>query len=84
MRVADILHPRVINPREEAQTALFRKFMDLCADEQANTEMIAGAALNVLLTVVHRMHRTSGEAEARWDDLCGQAKQELKRRFVKK
>ena len=83
MNLGEIIAPRVVNPRELAQEALYRNFVQLCANEQASTEMIAGAAVNLLITVVHRMHHTQGSAEARWDDLFGQGKELLKSRFRK-
>jgi hypothetical protein len=84
MDLGEIITPRVVGPREQAQADLYRKLVDLCAHEQASTEMITGAAVNLIITVVHRMHRTAGEAEARWDDLFGQGKELLRARFRKR
>jgi hypothetical protein len=84
MDLAEIITPRVVSPREQAQAELFKKLADLCADEQASTEMIAGAAINLIITVVHRMHRTEGAACSRWDDLFGQGKELLRARFAKR
>lgn len=81
MDLAGIIKPRVVTPREKAQTDLFTAFMNLCAKEQANTEMIAGASINAIITVVHKMSPNQGAAEARWDDLFGQGKELLKQRF---
>jgi hypothetical protein len=84
MNLGEIIAPRVVTPREQVQHDLFIKFMHLCAKEHANTEMIAGACINSIINVVHRMCLTQGEAEARWDDLFGQGKELLKSRFVKR
>lgn len=81
MDLGGIIKPQVINPRALAQHELFVDLANVCADKQATTEMIAGAAINLVLTCVHRMHRTQGEAEARWDDLFGQGKQALIEKF---
>jgi hypothetical protein len=81
MNLGEIIAPRVLNPRELAQHELYLKFAQLCAAEQASTEMIAGAAVNLLITVVHRMHVKPGDAQARWDDLFGQGKELLRSRF---
>jgi hypothetical protein len=84
MNLGELIAPRVVSPREQAQHELYLKLLQLCAREQASTEMIAGAAVNLMITVVHRMHIKQGDAEARWDDLCGQGKELLKSRFAKR
>jgi hypothetical protein len=83
MDLAQIITPRHA-VREQAQHELYLQFMHLCADEQASTEMIAGACINALITVCHRMHMNVGDAEMRWDNLFGQGKELLKQRFNKK
>jgi hypothetical protein len=84
MHLGEIITPRFMTLREKVQADLYIKFMNLCADEHANTEMIAGACINALINVVHRMHLNSGDAEARWDDLFGQGKELLKSRFIRR
>ena len=81
MDLKAIATPKLVNPRAVAQHDLFIALANACADRQASTEMIAGAAINLILTCVHRMHRTQGDAEQRWDDLMGQGKQALAERF---
>jgi hypothetical protein len=73
---------RIIAPREEKQQKLFIKLIHAVANEHIET--IAGAAINLLITVVHRMNVKQGDAEARWDDLFGQGKELLKSRYAKK
>lgn len=81
MELGALIAPRIVSARERAQMDLYRKMADICANEQASTEMIAGACINLIITVVHRMHHTKGDAEVRWDDLWGQGKQLLGQRF---
>jgi hypothetical protein len=71
----------LIHPREHAQQELFIKFANLCAQEHANVETMCGAAISLIITVVHRMNTKQGDAEARWDDIFGQGKELLKARF---
>lgn len=71
----------LIHPKEALQQALFVKFADVCAKNNATVETMCGAAINLLITVVHRMNTKLGDAEARWDDIFGQGKELLKSRF---
>jgi hypothetical protein len=73
---------RLIHPREQAQQALFLKLAHTCLNN--STETIAGAVINLLITVVHRMSVKQADAEARWDDLFGQGKELLKSKYAKK
>jgi hypothetical protein len=70
---------RLISPREQKQNQLFLKLVHAVANEHIET--IAGACINLLITVVHRMNVKQGDAEARWDDLFGQGKELLRARF---
>lgn len=70
---------RLIRPQEQQQQALFLKLVHACAEQSVET--IAGAVINLLITVIHRMNIKQVDAEARWDDLMGQGKELLKKRY---
>jgi hypothetical protein len=73
----------LIHPKEALQQALFVKFADVSAKGNVTVETICGAAINLLVTVVHRMNIKQGDAEIRWDDIFGQGKELLKARYKK-
>ncbi len=72
---------RLISPREEAQQSLHDKLAHSCLGY--SIEAIAGAAINLVITVVHRMNIKQADAEARWDELFGQGKALLQSRYKK-
>lgn len=74
---------RLLHPREQAQESLYTQLCHFVAGK-GTTEVICGAVINLMITLVHRGSRDQREAEARWDDLCGQGKELLKGRFQKR
>ncbi len=72
---------RLISPREKVQQDLHNKLAHACIGY--GTEAIAGAAINLVITVVHRMNIKQADAEARWDELFGQGKALLRSRYKK-
>ena len=84
MDVCDIATPRLINLRDQVQHDLYLDFVHDCARHKVNTDMAAGAAMHLLITLIHRMNQQQGDAEAKWDELYGQGKALLAERFHKK
>jgi hypothetical protein len=73
---------RLLSLREEAQRTLFEKLCHAVVGH--STADIAGAATNLLLTVVQRRHIRLADAEAHWDELMGRGRVALQRRYGKR
>jgi len=70
---------RLFNPREDAQLTLFKMLCKVVVGHP--TTDIAGAATNLLLTVVQKRHLKLADAEAHWDELMGRGRVALQRRY---
>lgn len=73
---------RLFNPREDSQRTLFTMLCKVVVGH--STADIAGAATNLLLTVVQRRHPKLADAEAHWDELTGRGRVALQRRYGKR
>jgi len=71
----------LFNPREDAQRKLFMMLCKIVVGH--STADIAGAATNLLLTVVQKRHSKLADAEAHWDELMGRGRVALQRRYGK-
>ena len=70
---------KIFDPREDTQRTLF---MMLCSVVVGHsTADIAGAAVNLVLTVVQKRHLKSADALAHWDELMGRGRVALQRRY---
>ena len=71
----------ILRLNELAQRALFEKLCHAVIGH--STSDIAGAATNLLLTVVQRRHVKLADAETHWDELVGRGRVALQRRYGK-
>jgi len=69
----------LFNPREEQQRQLFEKLCHTVLNH--STTDVAGAAVNLLLTVVQRRHIKCNDALVHWDELMGRGRVALQRRY---
>lgn len=72
----------IINLHEAVQRDLFEKLCHAVVGH--STADIAGAATNLLLTVVQKRYLRLADAEARWDELMGRGRLTLQRRYGKR
>jgi hypothetical protein len=71
----------LFNPREDAQRTLFMMLCKVVVGH--STADIAGAATNLLLTLVQKRHLKLADAESHWDELMGRGRVALQRRYGK-
>ena len=72
---------RVFDPREDTQRTLFMMLCKVVVGH--STADIAGAAVNLVLTVVQKRHLKVVEALAHWDELMGRGRVALQKRYGK-
>lgn len=69
-------HPSV----EARQRELHVKFCNACLGYDLKLH-VAGALINLLVTIVRRIHPKAADAEAQWDSLTGQGKEHLLQQY---
>jgi hypothetical protein len=74
----EVLSDIHLNPARRQHT-LFEDLADQCIGHSMAD--VQGAAINLLLTAVHRRAANANDAMRRWDELAGRGKQALQRRY---